>query len=362
MHSNELSLQAATYNLQHVTLGTRGSALARVQTTMVREALSAAEPQLLLEEKIITTIGDAKSELPLHQPVAEGSGLFTRQLEEALLAHEIDAAVHSLKDLPVITPQGLRLAAILPRANVTDVLITQESGGLQDLPAQAVVGTSSPRRLEWMRAQRSDLVVKPIRGNVPTRLRKLKNRGQSDSLLQKVPLRYIRKRNELAPFVINCRTDPCFDGIILARAGLERLGFDLGIVNGCGKFLFEEKEFFVTELTDLLPAPGQGAVAVETRAQNNSASFENALKKIHHEETACCVTAERLLLQYLGGGCHMALGALATMDPSSRKIHLRATYVPFPSAKLREGEASGPTPEEVALRVATQLGEKLAEK
>jgi hydroxymethylbilane synthase len=150
------------------------------------------------------------------------------------------------------------------------------------------------------------------------------------------------------------------DGLLLARAGLERLGFDLGITNGQGGFLFEEREFFVMELSSLLPAPGQGAIAVETRIEKNSPEFEEALGKIHHEETARCVAAERLLLYYLGGGCHMALGALATIDPFSQQLYLRASYVPFASAQPREGEATGATPEEVALIVATQLGEKLA--
>ncbi len=317
-------------NHRPIFLGTRGSALARVQTSMVRQLLSAAEPQLLLEEKIITTTGDARAELALHQPVAEGSGLFTRQLEEALFAHEIDAAVHSLKDLPVVMPSRLKLAAMLPRASVADVLITLKPGGLEKLSTGAIVGTSSPRRLEWMRAQRSDFVFKPIRGNVPTRLKKL------------------------------MLSEDGFEATILARAGLERLGFDLGIVGGQGTFFFEEKEFFATELTDLLPAPGQGAIAVETRLENNNLLFEAALKNIHHPDTELCVTAERLLLHYLGGGCHMALGALASIAPSSQQLYLRATYVPFPSAKLREGEATGGTPEEVALLVATQLSEKLS--
>ena len=338
-------------------LGTRGSALARVQTTLVGEALRAVAPQLVLEEKIITTTGDAKQGLALHEPLAEGSGLFTRQLEEALLAGEIDAAVHSLKDLPVVTPPGLKLAAILPRANVADVVITLEKEGWSKLASGSSVGTSSPRRLEWVRSQRPDLVVKPIRGNVPTRLRKLQS-GQSQKLQN---LGSDPKIHRLAPDSAISGTDPfALDALFLARAGLERLGFDLGIVNGCGKFLFEGGELFVTELKGLFPAPGQGAIAIETRAEHHNSEFEKALKKIHHEETARCVTAERLLLRYLGGGCHMALGALATIDPATQQLHLRATYVPFPSAKLREGEATGTTPEEVALRVATKLGEKLA--
>jgi hydroxymethylbilane synthase len=324
---------------------------------LVKKLLATAGASLFFEEKIITTTGDAKPLMPLHEPVAEGSGLFTRQLEEALLAGEIDAAVHSLKDLPVVIPPGLKLAAILPRANVADVVITLKRGGWKKLSPGAIVGTSSPRRLEWIRSQRADLVVTPIRGNVPTRLKKLQ-RGQSMKLQN---LGSDSKIHRLAPDSTISGTDPfALDALFLARAGLERLGFDLGMVNGEGTFLFEETEFFVTELTELLPAPGQGAIAIETRVANNDSAFERALEKIHHEETARCVEAERLLLRYLGGGCHMALGALATIDPATQQLHLRATYVPFPLAKLREGEATGSTPEEVALHVATQIGEKLA--
>jgi hydroxymethylbilane synthase len=311
-------------------LGTRGSALARVQTRLVREALHAVDPQLLLEEKIITTKGDENISLALDHPVMEGSGLFTRKLEEALMAHQIDAAIHSLKDLPVVTPRGLILAAILPRGEVSDLLITLQAPGWGSLTSGNVVGTSSPRRLEWVRLHRADLVVKPIRGNVLTRLKKL----------------------------ITEQAGERFHGLLLARAGLERLGFEVKMVQGEGSFLFEGRELFVTELRDLLPAPGQGALAVETRTENNLPAFEEALQKIHHSETARCVAAERLLLYYLGGGCHMALGALATIDPSSQQLYLRASYVPSPLAKPREGEAMGFTPEEVALRVATQLGEK----
>lgn len=344
-------------NFKPIILGTRGSALARVQTMMVRNELHRVASHLLFEEKIITTTGDAKSELALHQPVAEGSGLFTRQLEEALLAGTIDVAVHSLKDLPVITPPGLKLAAILPRAKVTDVMVARKPGGLEQLSAGAIVGTSSPRRLEWMRAQRSDLMIKPIRGNVPTRLRKIDG-GEFRRLLCSESVD--QSSSELVQNVRNYGTDSYFEAVILARAGLERLGFDLRIVDGRGSFLFEGQELFVAELTDLLPAPGQGAIAVETRAEKNATELEEALKKIHHEETARCIEAERLLLRYLGGGCHMALGALARVDQASQQLYLRATYVPFSSAKTRQGEAVGATPEEVALRVATQLGEKLA--
>ena len=313
-------------------LGTRGSALARAQTTLVGKLLVAARPELSLEEKIITTTGDAKPAMSLHEPTAEGSGLFTRQLEEALLAHEIDAAVHSLKDLPVITPAGLRLAAILPRASTSDLLITLEPHGLIGLASEAVVGTSSPRRVELLRAQREDLKFSPVRGNVPTRLRKLAMNQREHQL----------------------------DALVLARAGLERLGYNWNLIQEQGFLDFEGTQLFIEELTWMLPAPGQGAIAIETRDEKFAPEVETALQKLHDETTASCVNAERLLLRYLGGGCHMALGALATYDAVTQQLYLQAVYVPSPGTILRCGEATASTPEEVALLVAEQLGEKLA--
>ena len=314
-------------------LGTRGSALARAQTTLVGKLLTAAHPNLVIEEKIITTTGDAKPAMALHEPTAEGSGLFTRQLEEALLSREIDAAVHSLKDLPVRTPVGLVLAAILRRAATTDLLITLQPGGLEGLSSGATIGSSSPRRIELLRHRRSDLRFTTLRGNVPTRLRKLS---------------------------MNQRNHP-LDAIVLAQAGLERLGYDLGITNEEGCFTFDGTTLYVTQLSWMLPAPGQGAIALETREeQASSPEFTKYFTALHDEQTAKCVTAERLLLQYLGGGCHMALGALATIDEASDRIHLKGIYFPSAGATPREGEATGATPEEVALLVTTQLSDKLA--
>lgn len=317
-------------------IGTRGSALAIAQTTSVIRLLEGAYPGLCIEQKIISTLGDASPNMAIHLPTAEASGLFTRQLEEALLSHEIDMAVHSLKDLPIITPPGLRLSAILPRASTSDVLITLEPQRvgveLSTLPPQAIIGTSSPRRSEILRHARPDLSFVCIRGNVPTRLRKL-------------------------------AMDQCeyrLDALVLARAGLERLGYDLRISAGRGDFVFERTKLYVTELTTMLPAPGQGAIVIETRAEEALSSAAAYVAVIHHEKTALCVSAERLLLQYLGGGCHMALGALATLDEISQRIHLKAIYFPFEGATPRKGEASGATPEEAALLVAIELGEKLA--
>ena len=325
-------LQPPASNLQPLILGTRGSALARAQKTLVCDLLQQAHPELCLEQKIITTTGDAHPNIPLDKPTSEASGLFTRQLEEALLSRDIDLAVHSLKDLPVVTPPGLTLAAILPRASTSDLLITLHLGGLAGLPTNAVVGTSSPRRTEILRKERADLRFTSIRGNVPTRLRKL---------------------------AMNQREHP-LDGIVLARAGLERLGYDLKIKNGTGEFRFDQTTLYVTELSSMLPAPGQGAIAIETRAEEDPSSTAAYVATLHDEKTAQCVMAERLLLHYLGGGCHMALGALATIDETSHRIHLKGIYFPSTGAIPREGEATGATPEEVALLVATQLGDKLA--
>lgn len=307
-------------------LGTRGSALARAQTTLVAEALRTAHPGLCVEEKIIATTVDKDLAIAINQPGVGGVGLFTRQLEEALLSGEIDAAVHSLKDLPIVTPSGLELVAILPRAATSDLLISLEESGLEGLAPGAVIGTSAPRRVELLRKHRPDLKFTALRGNVPTRLRKL---------------------------AMNQREYP-LDAIVLARAGVARLGYPLEFVDGRGSFDVDGTTLYVEELTWMLPAPGQGAIAVEARSEENNAAFWSVL---HDEKTARCVEAERLLLHYLGGGCHMALGALATVDDVSQKLHLKGVYV---DGSLREGKAFGSTPEEVALLVATQLGQKIA--
>lgn len=296
-------------------LGTRGSDLALAQSTMVREALEAAHPGLKVEQKIITTTGDACATMPLHEPTAEGAGLFTKQLEAALLSDEIDLAVHSLKDLPVETPAGLVLPAILPRAPIDDLLISRHAGGLAGLPRGSVIGTSSPRRALLLKHRRPDLTMVPIRGNVPTRLAKVAGGGD-------------------------------YDATLLAAAGLIRLGHDLS----AGTLTVEGLALSVEALGWMLPAPGQGAIAVETRAGDRAAELLGAL---HDAATARCVEAERLVLRHLGGGCHLALGALAT--ESAGRLSLKAAFVPAEKAPPRFGEADGDTPADVAGRVADQL-------
>lgn len=250
-------------------LGTRGSALALVQTRDVAARLAAAHPDLALEEKIIRTTGDRRLDVRLSEPGSLEKGLFTKELEEALLGGGIDAAVHSLKDLPTEQPEGLVLGAILERADHSDSLASKHSGGWRGLPEGAAVATSSLRRKNQLLLLRPDLTVHEIRGNVPTRLRKILE-------------------------------NPELDALVVASAALDRLGHSV-VPDGLDISVVEE----------MLPAPGQGAVAVECRAGDAAALA--LLAAIHHEPTARCVAAERDLLKSLGGGCHMPLGARATI-------------------------------------------------
>ena len=262
--------------MSKIIFGTRGSDLARAQTKIVASQLQAAHPGLVVETVIIKTTGDQRLDVSLSAPGALEKGLFAKELEEALLAGTIDAAVHSLKDLPTEQPAGLTLAAILERADPADMLVAKKAGGLDGLPIGAKVATSSPRRREQLLHLRSDLVVVDIRGNVPTRLRKLAEDSQ-------------------------------LDGLLLAKAGLDRLGHQV-IPTG----------LHASVMAEILPAPGQGAIAVESRA--NDARIIDLLRGLHHEDTARCVTAERNLLKELGGGCSLPLGALATVENGEVRI------------------------------------------
>lgn len=250
-------------------LGTRGSDLALAQTRIVAEKLRAAHSGIEVETRIIKTTGDRRLDVSLSAPGSLEKGLFTKELEEALLGREIDVAIHSLKDLPTEQPPGLELGAILERADPSDVLVTKQPGGLSSLAANACVATSSPRRKAQLLKLRPDFRVAEIRGNVPTRLRKLAE-------------------------------DPTLNGLLLAKAGLDRLG--AGVVPA---------GLHVTVIPEILPAPGQGAIAIECRA--GDAEILQILSAVNHEETARCVREERRLLQSLGGGCSLPFAALAVV-------------------------------------------------
>jgi hydroxymethylbilane synthase len=247
-----------------IVIGTRGSKLALAQTELVRAALLARYPALTVSVERITTQGDAVIDRPL--AAIGGKGLFVTEIEAALRAGRIDLAVHSAKDLPSALPDDLTIAAIPARADARDVLVARDGATLRDLPPGARVGTSSPRRACQLRALRPDLVIADVRGNVDTRLRKLAE-GQ-------------------------------FNAIALAAAGLARLGLT-GVIS----------EWFAPET--MLPAIGQGALAIEMRADD--ADLAALLAPLHDAETAAAVTAERAFLAELGGGCTAAVAAHATI-------------------------------------------------
>ena len=251
---------------------TRPSTLARWQTSYVIQELKTRWENLICEELVITTQGDRNLNSSL--PEIGGKGLFTYELEQALQEGRVHTAVHSLKDLPTEDVPGLKIGAILQRADPRDVLICPESLSLQDLPAGAVVGTSSNRRLAQLLAYRPDLHVKPIRGNIDTRIRKVLE-GQ-------------------------------YDAIVLAAAGVIRLGLQKHITQ-------------YLPLETMLPAPGQGALAVQCRA--NDEQTQLLLKAIDHRYTRLAVSAERAFLSALGGGCSLPVGALAEVQGEEITLH-----------------------------------------
>jgi hydroxymethylbilane synthase len=283
-----------------VTLGTRGSELARAQTLLVEKAIRSVHPSIEVETKIILTRGDNAK---FRDPRAGRKGLFTAEIERALLAGEVDVAVHSAKDLPSETSPGAEIMAVLPRAAVNDVLISRHSGGLAGLPAGATVATGSVRRQRQLHWKRADLSVIDLRGNVPTRLRKL--------------------------------VENQWDGIVLAAAGLERLG----VSPTRSEIGFEGRQFFLEILAVeiFLPAGGQGIIAVQSRIDDESAKA--LLDPVNDRETLLCLQAEREFLRRLHGDCNVPVGVLATISNGNMKM--RAQLFEGESLEPREGEVEG---------------------
>jgi hydroxymethylbilane synthase len=246
--------------------GTRGSDLALWQTKHIMLSLQAALPSLQVEYEIIKTRGDHILDTPL--PLIGGKGVFTAELESALYEKRIDCAVHSLKDLPTEQPDGLVIGTIPTRANPADVLISHQGYTLATLPKGARVGTSSYRRAAQLLHKRPDLKMLDIRGNVDTRIRKALD------------------------------VDGDYDAIVLAYAGLERLGYQNVISE-------------VLDFADMLPAPGQGAIVVQTR---DEPALLQILEHIHHLDSALAVIAERAFLAGLGGGCSVPVAAYAQWE------------------------------------------------
>lgn len=314
-------------SLTPIIVGTRGSELALVQAIATEAALATAFPDRTFERKVIKTTGDRRTDVSLaHVAKAEGTfdkGVFIKEIEEALDAGEIDIAVHSLKDLPTVLQDRYLLAAVLERAPVRDVLVMREPGGLAALPVGARVGTSSVRRAKQMEWLRPDITVIDLRGNVPTRLRKLAEDGT-------------------------------YDAILLAEAGLVRLGFipEEGPAAGSepvkdipGLFVsrLEESQFF--------PAAGQGAIGLEVRA--GDAPSRVFAEAIGHRESWLRITAEREFLRLLDGGCHTPVGVYSSI--SGEEIFLKARVFPEEGGTPKTGEARGTDPFTLALELFNSL-------
>lgn len=297
-----MSLAAAGAPLR---LGTRGSALARAQASAVASALKRLRPGLRVEEVVVRTRGDRE----IDRPVARlgGKGIFVREIEEALRAGEIDLAVHSLKDLPADLPDGLEIAAVPERADPADALVSPAGAALVDLPAGARVATGSPRRAVQLALLRPDLERVPLRGNVDTRLRKLEE-GR-------------------------------FEALLLAVAGLARLGR----LDARARRL--DPRVFV-------PAPGQGALALEARS---GTAASRTARLLHHDPSGLQARAEQALVRALGGGCQLPLGALARLEGD--RLLLAAFLAGADGGRWVRGEEDGPArdPEAVARRLADRL-------
>jgi hydroxymethylbilane synthase len=289
-------------------IGSRGSRLALWQAEFVKQALNVQHPDVEFSIEVIKTTGDEMKTAPL--AIIGGKGVFTKEIDEALWERRIDLAVHSLKDLPTVIPDGLALAAITVREDARDALIVRDTtsrASLESLAEGAVVGTSSPRRLAQLRFRRSDLHVAELRGNVDTRLRKL---DEGD-----------------------------YDAVILAAAGLKRLGL-------------EDRISALIPTATMLPAVGQGALAIETRA-NDEPAFR-LVQSLNDPATHVCCSAERAVLRQLGGGCQLPIAAYCVL--SGEELTLDALVASTNGTQIIRGQISG------AKNDAAVLGTELARR
>jgi hydroxymethylbilane synthase len=285
-------------------IGTRGSRLARAQVDLAVAALHARNPDVEVELVIVQTEGDRRLDVSLD--AAGGQGIFVKEIEQRLQANEIDIAVHSLKDMPSELPPGLCIAALLPRADARDALVARDGLDLRALPEGARIGSDSRRRGAQLQALRPGLRVEGIRGNVETRLRKV--------------------------------DDGDYDGVALAVAGLDRLG-----LRGRATQVFE--------VTQVIPAPGQGAIAIECREE--ARATRTLLAAIDDAPTRAATEAERAFLHVLGAGCRLPVGAHATLTGDVLKL---TALLAGEDGTLHRGDSTG-TP-----RTAKYVGEALARR
>ena len=302
---------------QKLRIGTRGSPLALVQANMVKDALAAAHPELGVEIIPIKSAADWKKqdgETPLNEQEG-GKGQFAKEIETAHLEGLIDCGVHSLKDMACSLPEGLEISHVLPRADAGDAFISEKYKSLDDLPSGANVGTCSPRRRALILNKRPDLNIVPFRGNVQTRLDKIKS-GQVDATY-------------------------------LAMAGLTRLGI-------------KDDAIKAVEIEDMLPACGQGVVCIETK--KSDASVKELLNNVHCHETMLCAFAEREVLKVLDGSCHTPIAAYATLQGG--QLYLRAQVASLDGQKIYKQEITkecrdAPTAISVGHDVGSQLKSEL---
>ena len=285
--------------MKPLVIGSRGSRLALQQSQGLQQALQTYHPELEVSIEVIRTTGDKMPQAALSQLTTSVKGLFVKEIEEALLQNKIDLAVHSLKDLPTELPDGLDLASIPEREDPRDVLVTASTPvqSLDDLPRGAKLGTGSLRRRVQLQHLRPDLMVSEIRGNVDTRIRKIQERG--------------------------------LDGIVLAAAGLRRLGL-------------EEKISYAFSLEEMVPAIGQGALAVEIRSDDDTT--RQRVEPLDDPDTRVCAMAERRFLHIMGGGCQVPLGAHARIVDGSA---IFSAFVGSPSTGEALSKVSRGHPQEL---------------
>ena len=290
-------------------IGTRGSQLALSQANWVKEKLVKAHPDLSVTLIKIKTTGDKIQDAPLAK--IGGKGLFVKEIEEALIHRRIDLAVHSIKDVPTELPEGLHLSAITKREDPRDVFISRDGKILKDLPPNAKIGTSSLRRQAQLLRFRNDLELLPLRGNLDTRLKKLKTMN--------------------------------LDGIVLALAGVKRLGLEERIT-----------EIIPTEIS--LPAIGQGALGIETRKDDQE--VEGQIQFLNHKDSWIAVSAERAFLKKLEGGCQVPIAAYARIFGTSLQID--GLVGTIDGKRLIRHHLEGPI--EIAESLGIELAEILLEK
>ena len=296
-----------------IKIGTRGSKLALWQANWVKSVLEKKFPSTPIELIIIKTQGDKILDVPLAK--VGGKGLFVKEIEQALLARRIDIAVHSMKDMPADIPQGLCIGAIPERENPADVFISRNGAGFNDLAAGSVIGTSSLRRSAQLLHARPDIVIRSIRGNLDTRLKKLESEN--------------------------------YDALVLAAAGVKRLNF----------------EHKITEYLDLdfmLPAIGQGALCIETR--KNDAIVGPLVASLDHAATRAVVAGERAFLNRLEGGCQVPIAGHGRIN--EKQFALTALVAEIDGTRVIKGEKTGPlnSSENIGIDLAEELLARGADK